>query len=208
MHPSLFGALVMAAVTTAGDYAWFEFGIRHTPVAGVLHGIVLLGTLGAILGYLAPSEVEGSRRVGIGVIGGIVAGAIGALMFYALWRALGWGAMFMAWSAVWMGLAAFDSLVLRRPGPPHSRTPNSSWVARGLAAAVLGGVAFYMISGIWTSHAEHPNYLWHFVSWFIAWWPGLAALTFGRRTPNSELRTPNSELRTPNSELRTPNSAP
>ena len=48
-------------------------------------------------------------------------------------------------------------------------------------SAVLGGVAFYMISGVWTAHAEDPNYAWHFVSWFIAWWPGLAALTFGRR---------------------------
>lgn len=166
MHPSLIGALLMAAVTTAGDYAWFELGIRHTPMAGVLHGIVLMGTLGAILGYLA-------RRAGMGVIGGIVAGALGALMFYALWRVLGWGAMFLAWSAVWLGLAAFDHFILwKRRG--------SRWITRGLAAAILGGVAFYMISGIWTSHAESPNYAWHFVSWFIAWWPGLAALTFGR----------------------------
>ena len=167
MHASLIGALVMAAVTTAGDYAWFEYGIRHNPFAGILHGIVLMGTLGAILGYQV-------RRIGTGVLGGVVAGALGALMFYALWRVLGWGAMFLAWSAVWLGLAAFDHYVLRR----HY---GSSWIVRGLAAAIAGGVAFYMISGVWTSHADDPSYAWHFVAWLIAWWPGLAALTFGRR---------------------------
>lgn len=166
----------MAAVTTAGDYAWFEFGIRHHPATGILHGIVLMGTLGAILGWQR-------RRIGMGVVGGVVAGAAGAVMFYALWRLLGWGAMFAAWSAVWLGLAAFDHYVL-------SARRGARWVARGLAAAVLGGIAFYMISGVWTAHAENPNYGWHFFAWFIAWWPGLAALTFGR-TPN-EPRTPNS----------------
>lgn len=167
MHPSLIGALLMAAITTAGDYAWFEFGIRHNPVAGILHGVVLMGSLGAILGFQA-------RRPGMGVIGGVVAGAAGAVMFYALWRVLGWGAMFVSWSAVWVGLAAFDHYVLRQ-------RHGSSWIARGLAAAILGGMAFYLISGIWTEHREDPNYAWHFVSWFIAWWPGLAALTFGAR---------------------------
>lgn len=167
MHPSLIGALLLAAVTTAGDYAWFEFGIRHNPVAGVLHGVVMMGSLGAVLGWQA-------RRLGLGILGGIVAGVAGALMFYALWRVLGWGAMFASWSAIWLGLAAFDHYVLWK----HS---GSSWIARGLAAAILGGIAFYMISGVWTAHGDDPNYGWHFVSWFIAWWPGLAALTFGRR---------------------------
>ena len=167
MHPSLIGALLLAAVTTAGDYAWFEFGIRHNPVSGVLHGIVMMGSLGAVLGWQA-------RRLGLGIVGGIVAGVAGALMFYALWRVLGWGAMFASWSAIWLGLAAFDHYVLWK----HS---GSSWIARGLAAAILGGIAFYMVSGVWTAHGDDPNYGWHFVSWFIAWWPGLAALTFGRR---------------------------
>ena len=75
---------------------------------------------------------------------------------------------------LWIGLAAFDARVLR--GESGSR-----WIIRGLVAAVAGGVAFYAVSGVWTQHAENPNYGWHFVAWLIAWWPGLAALTFGRR---------------------------
>jgi hypothetical protein len=115
----------------------------------------------------------------------VLAGALGALMFYALWPVLGWGAMFAAWSLIWLGLAAFDGLVLRRPAPFNLRaslaSARSSWIVRGLLAAVAGGVAFYAVSDMWTSHEENPNYGWHFVAWVIAWWPGLAALTFGRR---------------------------
>jgi hypothetical protein len=166
MHPSLIGALLMAIVTTAGDYAWFEFGIRHTWQAGVLHGIVLMATLGAFLG-------SQSRKVAIGAVGGLVAGALGALAFYGMYRWLGWSAMFVSWSALWLGLAAFDARVLRRD-------PGTGWVPRGLIAAVAGGLAFYAVSGVWTQHADDPNYGWHFVAWMIAWWPGIAALTFGK----------------------------
>lgn len=167
MHPSLIGALLMAAVTTAGDYAWFQFGIRHTPVAGVLHGVILLATLGAFLGLQ-------SRRLAVGAIGGVVAGALGALAFYAMFGVIGWPAMFVSWSLVWLGLAAFDGRLLRRE-------TGSRWLIRGLIAAIAGGIAFYAVSGVWTEHAENPNYGWHFVAWIIAWWPGLAALTFGKR---------------------------
>jgi hypothetical protein len=167
MHPSLIGALLMAAVTTAGDYAWFQFGIRHTPVAGVLHGVILLSTLGAFLGLQ-------SRKLAVGALGGVVAGALGALAFYAMWGVIGWPAMFVSWSLVWLGLAAFDARVLRRE-------TGSRWLIRGLIAAVAGGLAFYAVSGVWTEHGENPNYGWHFVAWMIAWWPGLAALTFGKR---------------------------
>jgi len=179
MHPSLIGALLMAAVTTAGDYAWFAFGIRHTPVAGVIHGVILLATLGAFLGVQ-------SRKMAIGAAGGLVAGALGALSFYAMWPVIGWTAMFVSWALVWIGLAAFDGLVLRRVSDANTRTveprthkPTTHWLLRGLIAAVLGAAAFYAVSGVWTAHAENPNYGWHFVAWLIAWWPGLAALTFG-----------------------------
>ena len=164
----------MAAVTTAGDYAWFQFGIRHTMVAGVIHGVILLGTLGAFLGWQ-------SGRAAMGAAGGLVAGALGAAAFYALAPWLGVGAMFAAWSLVWVGLAAFDARLLRRES-------GSRWVIRGVVAAVAGGLAFYAVSGVWTQHAENPNYGWHFVAWLIAWWPGLAALTFGRASGRGATR--------------------
>lgn len=156
----------MAVVTTAGDYAWAAFGIRHTMTAGVLHGVVLLGTLGAFLG-------SQSGRLMTGAIGGLGAGAVSALAFYAMAPALGVSAMFAAWALMWVAFAALDAYVLRRDG-------GTGWIVRGLVAAIAGGLAFYTVSGVWTQHADQPNYFWNIIAWLIAWWPGLAALTFGR----------------------------
>lgn len=157
----------MAAVTTVGDYAWAAFGIRHTMTAGILHGVVLLAALGAFLGLQA-------SRAAAGIVGGFVAGALGAAAFYALAPVIGISAMFASWSLLWIGLAAFDARVLRREA-------GSGWLIRGLVAAVGGGLAFYAVSGVWTQHNDAPNYAWNFIAWMIAWWPGIAALTFGRR---------------------------
>jgi hypothetical protein len=56
-------------------------------------------------------------------------------------------------------------------------------LGRGLAAAVLSGVAFYMISGIWTEHRPGgPNYLTNFLYWSFAFLPGFVAL-FAAHTP-------------------------
>jgi hypothetical protein len=58
---------------------------------------------------------------------------------------------------------------------------------RGIAAAVLSGVAFYDISGIWTSHsAQGPNYIVNFASWCVAFLPGFVCL-FGV-LPNQQRR--------------------
>ena len=55
--------------------------------------------------------------------------------------------------------------------------------ARGVAAAVLSGVAFWAISGIWLSGStRNPNYLVNFASWFVAFAPGFACLLL--RQPN------------------------
>jgi hypothetical protein len=56
---------------------------------------------------------------------------------------------------------------------------------RGLGAAVLSGLAFYLISGIWTRHDPGgPNYAWNLVAWSFAFFPGFAVL-FSSRPSNS-----------------------
>lgn len=167
LRSSLLGALLMAAVTTAGDYVWFELGVQHRMTAGVAHGAVLLLVLGLFLGARV-------RRPLPGALGGLGAGVFGALVYYALARPLGWGAMFVAWALLWVALAWLDGRVLAR-----SR-PTREWLARGVVAAVAGGLAFYAVSGVWTDHGPDPSYLWHFAAWTIAWWPGLAALLVER----------------------------
>jgi len=64
---------------------------------------------------------------------------------------------------------------------------------RGLAAAVLSGAAFYLISGIWTNRAPGaPNYLRHFLSWTFAFFPGFLSLFFAG-APASAVRGPGSD---------------
>ena len=47
---------------------------------------------------------------------------------------------------------------------------------RGLLAALLSGLAFYLISDIWIHEAAHPGMLEHFAAWTFAFLPGFAAL--------------------------------
>lgn len=159
----------VALVATLGDFVWFEFGVRHTTLHGVIHGAVLLLAVGVVLG-------QHSGALTRGALGGIVAGVAGALAFYAVVGLAGYlGALIVAWVFMWIVLAAVaawlrgELMVARR------------WIGPGLVAAVGSGITFYLVSGIWTDHPDARNYLWHLVAWTIAWAPGITALTWSTR---------------------------
>lgn len=164
-------AVFVALVATVGDFIWFEFGVRHTTLHGVLHGAALLLAVGLVLGQQAGAW-------GRGALGGVFAGVAGAFAFYAVVGSLGYlGALVAAWVFTWIVLAAVSAWLR------HELTHVSRWIAPGLVAAVAGGVAFYLVSGIWTDHGPGGrNYLWHLCAWTIAWAPGLTTLTW-RRSP-------------------------
>jgi rhodanese-related sulfurtransferase len=83
-----------------------------------------------------------------------------------------------SWIVMWLLLAALEGRWLRAPTP---RT-WASIAARGAAAAVLGGVAFYLVMNVlWGAPpVTGRNYLVQFLAWAFAWAPGLAVLTYGR----------------------------
>jgi hypothetical protein len=167
----LIGILVVAAVATAGDYLWYEIGVEHRTLHGVLHGAALLTAVGGVLGASA------GRFVG-GLPLGAAAGVAGALAYYALRPALGgYGAMIAAWASLWLMLALFDGLLLRRP-----RRGLGEIAARGLIAAVAGGLAFYgVVATLWgDTPGVERNYFKQFAAWAMAWAPGILALTIGR----------------------------
>lgn len=156
----------VALVATLGDFVWFEYGVRHTALHGVIHGAVLLLAVGVVLGHHAGAMMRGA-------LGGIVAGVAGALAFYAVAGLAGYlGALIAAWVFIWMVLAVVaawlrgELMMLRR------------WAVPGLLAAVGSGITFYLVSGIWTEHPAARNYVWHLVAWTIAWAPGVTALTW------------------------------
>ena len=182
----LLGVVFVAAVATFGDYLWYAIGLRNQATAGSAHGALLLGSVGLVLGWF-------SGRVLAGLITGILAGIGGALAYYAMvgvfgGRGMSLTAMIAAWCAVWLVLAICDARLLRRASP-------RSWgegIARGVAAAVLGGAAFYfMFEYFWGERAVSVgDYLGHFAAWFVAWAPGILVISSNFKVRRSNRARP------------------
>jgi hypothetical protein len=162
----LIAIAVVAAVSTAGDYVWYEIGVEHRMSAGVLHGAVLLTAVGGALG-------AASGRVLAGLPIGALAGVAGALTYYALAPFLRSAAMMVAWASLWVMLAILDGRLVRRPPRPQRQS-----LVQGATAALLSGVTFYLVvASLWGREPEGGrNYLVQFAMWAIAWAPGILAI--------------------------------
>jgi hypothetical protein len=166
MRGLLAGIVAVAAVATAGDYLWYEHGIRHTIWAGILHGAVLLTAVGGALGAASGRPLAGLPL-------GTAAGVAGALVYYALLPALGNGALFAAWTSLWVVLAVLDARYVRR-----GRRSFRLSLAQGASAALLSGVTFYLVVGsLWgRPPGDGRSYALQFAFWSIAWAPGILAI--------------------------------
>ena len=83
--------------------------------------------------------------------------------------------MFVAWFGVWLGLATLAGTL--RGGPVAWGVVG----ARGIAAALASGLAFYLVSGIWRPFDPSGwDYAEHFAAWTFAYFPGFAALGMTR----------------------------
>jgi hypothetical protein len=169
------GILGVALVATLGDYTWYTIGVRHSIVTGVIHGAVLLTAVGAVLGYDAGRFLKG---LPIGALAGI-GGALTYYLLVAIMDRRTYGTAIPAsWVALWFILAVLDGRWLRAP----FRRPWREIAIRGVLAAVLSGVAFYLVMNtLWgRPPATGRNYFVQFAAWVVAWAPGLLALTLGR----------------------------
>ena len=171
---SVAGILAVAAAATFGDYIWYTYGVRHTTVAGFVHGALLLSSVGAVLGAASGQVLKG---LPIGALAGVAGAASYYLLVVIMDRRTYGMAIPAAWVIMWLVLAALDGRWLRAP----FRRAWSEVAGRGLVAAVLGGVAFYLVlTTLWgRPPAGGRNYLVQFLAWSFAWAPGLLALTLG-----------------------------
>ncbi len=164
------GALIIAALSTFGDFVWVLWIPSHRAAFGLLHGTLLCLGIGLYLGVLRRRPVRGAltgAAIGLGAAAG----------YYALARVMGYAAMFVLWMGLW---AAFGFLQGRGLGEPRSSRGEA--LCRGALAAVGSGLAFYAISGIWTLHTPGPtDYAYHFYCWTAAYLPGFLALLVGGR---------------------------
>jgi hypothetical protein len=172
------GILVVAVAATAADWIWYTYGVRHSGTAGVIHGAVLLTVVGGVLGAAAG---RWARGLPIGTLSGIA----GALAYYAF-ASIGGGAygpaIPAAWVVMWLVLATLEGRWLRAP----ARRSWPSVAVRGLLAATLSGIAFYLVLRVlWGAEpAGGRNYALQFAAWAFAWAPGLLVLSLSRVTPH------------------------
>ena len=173
MIKAILGTLIIAAVSTASDYTWFEIGVGHTMFAGVVTGAVMLMAVGGVVGWMG-------RRIGAGLWLGIVAGVMGALAYFAMQPSLGrTTAMIAAWASLWLVLAIGEARLIR--------SPRRSWIealGRGILAAAISGLTFYLVvGGLWGHETgAGRNYAMQYGRWMIAWAPGILALAWPVRS--------------------------
>jgi hypothetical protein len=171
---ALGGALLLALLSTGGDFVWANWRVRHLAFYGVLHGVSIFLVTGWYLGWLAGRPVAGA-------IAGVVAGAAGAGSFYAMAPLMGYYAMFVSWVLVWVALGIINPVLLysRPKGVVISALPPI--VLRGVIAALASGAAFYLVSGMWFpfNPSTAADYVEHFGRWTFAFLPGFAALLVG-----------------------------
>jgi hypothetical protein len=168
MMYAVVGALVTAAVSTAGDYLWANVLPHGRPVYWFAHAIVLFSTVGACLGWP-------SRKPLTGAAGAALIGCAATLGFYILQPLIGYSAMFVLFVALWLALGVLTGRVLQQ------QERISAVLARSALAAAGSGLGFYAISGIWFPFNPHGwDYAVHFVSWTVAYLPAFAALLVRR----------------------------
>ena len=169
---ALVAAIILAAISTLGDFLWAHHAIKHRMFAGILHGALLCLCLGVVLGYGGKTL----QSILLGALGGLAVGILSAGGYYFLRPFIRFAAMIVAWMELWI-LAA----LLHRWVGAISENLKRTFL-RGILAAATSGLAFYAISGIWTKHSPGgPNYLYNLLCWTIAFLPGFLALFITRK---------------------------
>ena len=175
MRNAIVGALLIAAVSTLGDFVWAGLHLRHRVAYGLAHGAILFSCMGAYFGSL-------EKKTLVGALWGAAIGLAAAGSFYLLAPVAGYSVMFFVWAFVWIALAVLVMRILppRAPGAPNAPdAPNGPVFVRGVLAMMGSGLGFYLISGIWRPfNPEGWDYAVHFLSWTIAYLPGFLALSY------------------------------
>src|SRR5436190_4030543 len=106
MKAAIVASLIVAAVSTIGDYLWANVLPHGQPVYWFAHAIVLFATVGACLGWP-------SRKSLTGAVGAAVIGCAATLGFYFLQPLMGYSAMFVLFVALWLALGVLTGRVLQ-----------------------------------------------------------------------------------------------
>jgi hypothetical protein len=165
------GALIIAAVSTLGDFVWATWIARPRVWIGLAHGVLLFLCVGGYLGSLG-------GRTRKGAIAGPVVGLLAAASYYVLAPMTGGrAAMLLAWIALWIAFGLLNAQLRRQPGGTRGA------LLRSILAAAGSGLGFYLISGIWFPFdPQGLDYAVHFLAWTVAYLPAFSALLIESRS--------------------------
>ena len=171
MRNAIIGAILIAAVSTLGDFVWA--GLAPAASRRVSASRTALSCFSAWAPISDRSRTETVR----GALYGAAIGLAAAGSFYVLAPVAGYSVMFFVWAFVWIALAVLVGRVLR--------TRLMVWreiLTRVTLAMIGSGLGFYLISGIWRPfNPQGWDYAVHFLSWTVAYLPGFLALLYPAR---------------------------
>lgn len=172
LRAAALGTAAVALASTFADALRAAADPGQRAAYGVVHGVIVLTVLGLTLAAL----VRARARVA-GALGALLTGIGAAALFYVLYPLVGIPAMLVAWLLLWLALA----FLVEALAPAALAEKRSRTLTRGVAAAVLSGLGFWVVSGTWLAGADPgPLYLRNLASWGVAFLPGLLALFVGR----------------------------
>jgi hypothetical protein len=167
MLEALAAALLLGGINTIADYISVEMRLQARPIYIFARVILICYCVGGIVGARA-------RQLMMGMVGGLMIGALVAAAYYLLAPSIGWSALAIAWSLFWLAFSLLDALL-------YGSTSIAGALLQGAAAALLSGGFFYAITNIWVERpSTDPNLYRVLVTWSAAFLPGFIVL-FWRR---------------------------
>ena len=163
MLHAVLASVLLGVISTLGDFVWAHWQVRHRVVYGLIHGAAICLCIGAVIGARW-------RQPAAGAAVGPLIGVLAATSFYLLAPLLRYSAMFPAWMLFWICFGLLQAR-LSRVGTPKEA------LVRGVIAAAASGLAFYLVSDMWTRPSPGgPDYAGNLVRWTVAFLPGFVAL--------------------------------
>lgn len=160
-------ALLLGGINTIADYISLELKLQSKPIYVFARIALICYCVGGIVGARA-------RQFMMGMVGGLMIGALISAAYYLLQPSVGFVALVVAWVLFWLSFSLLEVLLQEGAGVVGG-------LVQGAAAAALSAGFFYAISNIWTERTFGDPNLWRvLVTWSAAFFPGFVIL-FWRR---------------------------